>query len=129
MESHKQYSWRKKQSTRPSLKVYNQLSSNLVEISDHFNYHFVSVASKFVEDLPKLSTAQTTARVSISNIQNFLYAFPTSPQEIKKIISEIKPKKRCCLDGIPIFLLHKLSANIYLVLSHVFNLSISQGGF
>ena len=47
---------RKKQSTRPDLKLSNQLSSDLVEISYHFNHRFASVASKLVEDLPKLSS-------------------------------------------------------------------------
>ena len=43
---------RKKQSTHSSLKINNQLSSDSFEISNHFNHHFASVASKLVEDLP-----------------------------------------------------------------------------
>ena len=95
---------------------------------NHFNEFFISGASKLVQDLPLSSSlSYPQFKTSPCSSQNSLYIFPTTPHEINKIISEIKPKKSSGLNEIPTFLLHKLPPNILIALSHSFNLSIAQG--
>ena len=90
--------------------------------------HQWQLASKFVQDLPLSSSlSYPLFKISPCSSQNSFHVFPTTPQEINKIISEIKPKKSSGLDEIPTFVLHKLPPNILIALSHIFNLSIAQG--
>ena len=86
------------------------------------------MASKLVQDLPSSSSlSYLQFKTNPRSSQNSLYAFPTTPHEINKIISEIKPKKSSGPHEIPAFLLHKLPTNLLIALSHIFNLSIAQG--
>ena len=119
---------KKKQLNCHSLKINNKLTSDFGDISNHFNEFFTSVASKLVQDLPLSSSlSYPQFKTSPCSSQNSLYVFATTPHEINKFISEIKPKKSSGLDEIPTFLLHKFSPNILIALSHIFNLSIAQG--
>ena len=58
-----------------------------------------------------------------------MFFYPTCPQEIKRIISTLKPKLSSSWDGIPSFILKYLPKNIISILSYIFNQSLSQGKF
>ena len=64
-----------------------------------------------------------------SNLSNSFYLYPTTPQEIKKIISSLQTKSSAGTDGIPAFLLKSLPINVILILTNIFNLSLSTGTF
>ena len=57
------------------------------------------------------------------------FFYPTCPQEIKRIISTLKPKLSSSWDGIPSFILKHLPKNVISILSYIFNQSLSQGKF
>jgi hypothetical protein len=54
---------------------------------------------------------------------------PTSPATIHTTIQNFTPKTSPDIDGISMSLLKKISVNIFVPLSHIFNLSIQQGIF
>ena len=58
-----------------------------------------------------------------------LYLYPTSLTEIKKLISNLRPKKSTGTDEIPPTILKSTPDNILIALTHVFNLSLDCGEF
>ena len=58
-----------------------------------------------------------------------LYLYPTSLTEIKKLISNLQPKKSIGIDEIPPTILKSTPDNILIALTHVFNFSLAGGEF
>ena len=98
-----------------------------IEIANHFNNYFSTVAENLVKKIP--STHTNPSSFLGPNLSNSFYLYPTTPQEIKKIISSLQTKLSAGTNGIPAFLLKSLPINVTVILTNIFNLSISTGTF
>ena len=81
------------------------------EIANHFNNYFSTVAENLVKKIP--STNTNPSSFLGPNLSNSFYLYPTTPQEIKKIISSLQTKSSAGTDGIPAFLLKSLPINYF----------------
>ena len=97
------------------------------EIANTFNTHFSTISYKLISQLPA-SAASYQDSLGSSNPSSMFF-YPTCPQEIKRIISTLKPKLSSGWDGIPSFILKHLSKNVISILSYIFNQSLLQGKF
>ena len=91
-----------------------------VEIANHFDNYFSTVAENLVKKIP--STNTNPSSFLGPNLSNSFYLYPTTPQEIKKIISSLQTKSSVGTDGIPAFLLKSLPINVIVILTNIFNL-------
>ena len=98
-----------------------------VKIANHFNNYFSIVAENLVKKIP--STNTNPSSFLGPNLSNFFYLYLITSQEIKKIISSLQTKLSARTDGIPAFLLKSLPINVIVILTNIFNLSISTGTF
>ena len=98
-----------------------------LQITNYFNDYFVNVANNLVSDLPQTSHSFQTFMQSPT--LSTLYLYPTSLTEIKKLISNLQPKKSTGIDEIPSTILKSTPDNILIALTHVFNLSLACGEF
>ena len=110
-----------------TLKINNQLTSDAATIANHFNLRFVEVGTKLVNKLPP--TSHNFEKYLPLPTANSLYFNPTSPLEIKRIITDLKSKNSSGMDGIPSKALKCTPDNILLAIAHIFNLSLSNGEF
>ena len=97
------------------------------EISNHFNTYFSTIAENLVKKIP-----WTTAKFADFLPQptlNTIFFKPTSAEEIQSIITTMKPKSSCDIDDNPSKVIKFTPNNILKALSHIFNLSLSQGKF
>ena len=97
------------------------------EIANTFNTHFSTISCKLISQL-SASAANYQDYLGSSNPSSMLF-YPTCPQEIKRIISILKPKLSSGWDGILSFILKHLPKNVISILSYIFNQSLSQGKF
>ena len=118
---------KKKLNPSSTLKIDNQLTSDAVTIANHFNLHFAEVGTKLVNKLPP--TSHNFKELLPFPIPNSLYFNPTTPLEIKRMVTDLKSKNSCGMDGIPSKVLKSTPENILLALAHIFNLSLSSGKF
>ena len=98
-----------------------------LQITNYFNDYFVNVANNLVSDLLQASHSFQTFMQSPT--LSTLYLYPTSSTEIKKLISNLQPKKSTGIDEIPSTILKSTPDNILIALTHVFNLSLACGEF
>ena len=110
-----------------TLKINNQLTSDAAKIADHFNLHFAEVGAKLVNNLPP--TSHNFKEYLPLPTSNSLYFKPTSPLEIKRIVTDLKSKNNSGMDGIPSKALKCTPDNILFAIAHIFNLSLSNGEF
>ena len=110
-----------------TLKINNQLTSDAATIANHFNLHFAEVGTKLVNNLPP--TSHNFKEYLPLPSSNSLYFNPTSPLEIKRIITDLKSKNSSGMDGIPSKVLKCTPDNILWAIAHIFNLSLSNGEF
>ena len=98
-----------------------------LQITNYFNDYFVNVANNLVSDLPQ--TSHSFQIFMQSPTLSTLYLYPTSLTEIKKLISDLQPKKSTGIDEISPTILKSTPDNILIALTHVFNLSLGCGEF
>ena len=96
-------------------------------IANHFNNYFVNVACKLVKD-PPTATSNFKEYLPKTTV-NSLYINPTTPHEIKNIISGFKPKTSYGIDEIPAKILKSTPENILVALCHIFNLAFATGEY
>ena len=121
----------KKISISPNcVKTNDKLLTDPLEMAESFNDHFSSIASKLRAklDLPHSSTLLKSKSIS-SKISSSFFFTPTTPYEVKKMISIIKSKSSCGLDEFPTKLLRYLPNSTLDLLAHLFNLSLSTGNY
>ena len=116
-----------KSSVCSSISINNNLVNDSLQITNYFNDYFVNVANNLVSDLPQTSHSFQTFMQSPT--LSTLYLYPTSLTEIKKLISNLQPKKSTGIDEIPPTILKSTPDNILIALTHVFNLSLAGGEF
>ena len=110
-----------------TLKIKNQLTSDAATITNHFNLHFAEVGTKLVNKLPP--TSHNFEEYLPLPTSNSFYFNPTSPLEIKRIITDLKSKNSSGMDGIPSKALKCTPHNILFAIAHIFNLSLSNCEF
>ena len=88
---------------------------------------FLPQLKKLVDTLP-LSNTIFSEYLSIPSLPS-MYVWPTCLSEISNIIPKLKTKLSAGLDLVPTKALKAFPDNILVVLSHVFNLSLSKGEF
>ena len=110
-----------------SISINNNLVNDFLQITNYFNDYFVNVANNLVSNLPQTSRSFQTFMQSPT--LSTLYLYPTSLTEIKKLISNLHPKKSTGIDEIPPTILKSTPDNILIALTHVFNLSLACGEF
>ena len=70
-----------------------------VEIANHFNDYFLTVAENLIQKIPK--TNANPLSFLGPNLSDSFYLYPTTPQEIQTIISSIQNKYSAGVDGTP----------------------------
>ena len=110
-----------------SLKINNQIVNDVKPITNHFNQYFSNVGYALREKLPQSCCDFKTYLPKSSS--KSLYLNPVTPMEVKRVITELKSKHSCGLDGISTRILKLCPDNIALILAHIFNLSLSEGVF
>ena len=111
------------------LKVKGKTITDPKNIANEFNNFFADVGEKIS------NTTHPTKTSPESYLQNQNHDVPdltleqTSPETIVNILKLLKPKSSLDIDGISMKLLKSLSNEISIPLSHLFNLSLSQGAF
>ena len=107
--------------------MLNELISDDAEISNHFKTYFPTIAENLVKKIPWI--AAKFADFLPHPTLNAMFFKPTSAEEIQSIITTMKPKSSCGIDDIPSKVIKFTPNNILKALSHIFNLSLSQGKF
>ena len=116
----------KKEQTYPPLflsdgKVYDTPN----KIVDGFNEFFANVGSKLADKIPQESTpCEAFLGTKCKNTFTFTRILP---ENLAKIINQIKPKLSCSIDQISNKLLKNISPKILTPLTHLFNLSLKTG--
>ena len=118
---------KKKQSCCKLITANGKDLTEPVEIAYHFNDYFLTVAENLIQKISK--TNANPLSFLGPNLSDSFYFYPTTPQEIQTIISSIQNKYSAVVDGIPSFLIKLLPSNIVVILTNIFNLSISTGTF
>ena len=110
-----------------SLKVNNQIVNDAKQITNRCNQYFSNVGNALREKLPQSCSDFKTYLPKSSS--KSLYFNPVTSTEVKRVITELKSKHSCGLDGISTRTLKLYPGNIALILAHIFNLSLSEGVF
>ena len=100
------------------------------KICNHFNFYFANIAEQLLKSNEN-NLQDTNAQVfTISNTYpNSIYFNPTDKFEINTIVKNMNNKKSLPHDNINSHLLKHIITHILTPLTHIFNLSISQGIF
>ena len=114
-------------SSYASLSINNITIDDPKQITNHFNDYFVNIASKLVSNLPQLPHNFQT--YLLSPTLKSLYFQPTTLFEIKKLVNNIQPKNSFGTDEVPSSILKTTPDNVLFALTHVFNLSWTNGDF
>lgn len=96
------------------------------DMANKFNMHFSGVAQKLIDQLPQSSNKSYLGRNCSANS---IYLKPTFPMEIKRIIRDLKPKSSFGFDGIPSKIIKLLPVHFIDVLTHICNLSMTNGKY
>lgn len=109
------------------LKVNNKETDDSKEVSNLFAYHY----SNFPETNLKLhfqDNISETCTTPTENCSSFFF-HPTTPNEVSKIILNLKNKSSTGVDEIPVKLLKYANEAISIPFAHFINLSLELGQF
>ena len=110
-----------------SLLHKNKTLTDNIEIANAFNKYFLHAAVKLAKNLSN-SNSHFSNYLKSCHLSS-IYLFPTSFLELKRLITEIKPKFSTGFDQIPPNVLRYLLDDALHALSYIFNLSLLQGKF
>ena len=110
-----------------SISIDNQIQSKPVEVANHFNNFFTSIADDIRDKIPP--SYQNFSSFLKHRNQNSIYLTPTSPDEIAKTISTFSPSKASGPNSIQIKILKILQDKISKPLSLLINQSFTTGVF
>jgi hypothetical protein len=101
-------------------------SANPTAIAEHFNQFFTNIGTVLDKKIPS-SNVDPVSFIKETNL-NSIYLRPCSHEEIAKIITNLK---HCAAgwDSIPSSLIQENTQSITPCLTHIINLSLSQGVF
>lgn len=106
-----------------SLKTNNVTITKPVSIANTFNDYFLSVGSR------NGSSAETQGRPAATRLNNSIYLDPISPEEVKKIITNLKNKTSYGFDEFPPILIKHCVDELMLPISNIINQSFSEAVF
>ena len=110
--------------TISSLVINNQEVTDASEIAEGMNEFFTNIGEKLAESIPH------TDSVPNLDINEFsMYLYPVTVDEVKQIVSNLKPKKSSGYDGISNNVLKELSHEILTHLTIIINESFKTGVF
>ena len=118
---------KKKQQHNSAIRLNGSLETDKIRIANHFNNYFSSVADSLAKKSPKSSIPFTNYLTS--SISSSIFLKPTSCQEIKNVISTLKPKLSNGADNNPLKIIKFIPENVLDLLAWIFNLSLQQGKF
>lgn len=96
------------------------------KIANIFCEHFATIAEKLKNDIP-ISAVDPITYLGPSHITSF-YISPSQPEEVKKLIQQL-PNKGCHINDIPNVVFKLLIVPLSIIISYIFNRSISEGIF
>ena len=124
----------KSKSGKAGLIIKNEMCFDKRLIACHFNHYFTTIAASLVSKLPGVSD-----KFGINFVNSFYRsknvsagAFAISPvteDKVRAILSTLSVNKASGLDLIPSRFLRDSAGVIYSILTHIMNLSLSQGVF
>ena len=119
--------WKTKKLSSSSLIIKKKYCNDPEVVANHFIKHFASVASKRVNKLP--SPSSTFYDYLNSSSKNSFFLFPTTPLEVKRLLSKMKSKSSSGIDEFSFTILKLTPDNMINCLTHIFNLSINKSVF
>ncbi len=116
------------QSSIDKIRIDDNVESDPVKISNHFNEFFTSVGTAISNSIPPIQRqpedfVQYPNDVPLWNLTN------TTPEHVLKIIKSLAPKASCDVYGTSTKMIKFIGEQIAVPLSHIFNLSLSCGVF
>lgn len=115
--------------THASLPDHFNIDGNIIknkqEIVEEMNNFFSNIGKKLNNEVPNSPTSHHDYQ-SRPNPKS-LYLAPTDPEEILKIVKNIKPKNSCDKDNISNKMLKIIIHAILIPITHIVNLSMSEG--
>ena len=118
---------KKKRKSKEDIKQLNLgqiLLTSPLDIANHFNQFFTTIAEKIAEKIPPTNF---NCNVASPEPLNFLKHDPIISGDIIDVLSQLQPKHSPDPCNIPMFLLKKLSYQICMPLKHIINLSLETG--
>ena len=116
-----------KRNTLTSIKVNDQIISDPYNMANKFNDFFRNIGPNLAKQIPK---SNISFRNFLKNpIQDTFIADPCTPDEISSMIANLKKTNSCGTDGIPTSIIKKSTQIISIILSRIFNCSITSGIF
>ena len=120
---------RKKGKQLFKLKIDDEEIKNETKIANKFNDYFSNVADNLVKRIPvKKSRKRFNEYLGKKNTKS-LFLNPTDPIEIVKILKSLKSKTSSGWDNVPQKVIKRSPLKVVIILSHIFNLSMSEGVF
>ena len=116
-----------KSSNKITLKVGSEIKTDSTEIANEINGFFTNIVTKIRENIPPTKKSFTEF-LSPPTRQSFFFS-PITSQEIVKIIKGLDAKKATGPLSIPNKILIILIEDISVILSSIFNLSLTTGKF
>ena len=111
------------------LVVHNKTLTHPVEISNQFCNYFSNVGKNFAEKIPKSKKSIEEYLNMIRMNKKSVFFYPTTGQEIAKLIQNLPNKKSSGHDDIDNVLLKEISSGLITVLENLFNESLQTGIF
>ena len=111
------------------LLVHNKTLTHPVEISNQFCTYFSNVGKNFANKIPKSKKTIEEYLCMIRMNKDSVFFYPTTRQEIQKIIQKLPNKKSSGHDNIDNVLLKEISEGIIEALEQLFNESLKNGIF
>ena len=118
---------RKTQQPTNPMSINGTLGTDDIIVANHFNDYFSSVADNLVKKIP-ISSPHFYNYLSKS-VGNLIFLKPTTPKEIKHVISSLKPKLSSGVDNIPMKIIKHVPDTIVELLAWIFKMSIEQGQY
>jgi exonuclease III len=109
-----------------SFLINGKSTTDSQQIADHFNRFFTNIGSELDKKIPKTSTDPISYLKN--TVTNTIYLRPTNPEEINKIITNLKT----CAPGwdeFPSIILKENHDLVSTCLTHIINQSFTQGIF
>jgi len=98
------------------------------EIASEFNGFFTSIGKKISNSIPPIDK-QPEDYINYGREIPLLNLGNTTPEHVKKIIGKLASKNSCDVNGVSTRMIKAVGNEIALPLSHIFNLSLSNGKF
>ena len=112
------------------LLVGDRLVSKPYEIAQHMNSFFKQKVQKIVENLPNDNQDVLELPRKIMQNRNCTFSLKAAhPDEIDKVIAQLKPSKSSGLDNVDAYIIKLARSELVPVITHIVNLSIIQFTF